>query len=221
MVLDILEPQYYKIMKASDRLVEFIKEEKIPGGIFDVNESDTHYECCYYHGPKVQLATAVILLEDYISSFERQYSLDIRAELRLKREEMGLSDERSRIFEQLHSMVKLKDVEGFKKCYRAATDNLDRQYLEIRAARRGIFEFDILKEPEDFNTEFSCCDEKVNWDINEPIFFPESERNDDISSWEKGTPHRGSYYRTQGRLNCATRGGRRCECLSNRRRKNN
>jgi hypothetical protein len=51
---------------------------------------------------------------------------------------------------------------------------METQYLEIRAARKQIFSFDILIERgSNIIIEDNLSDERINWDVREPEIYPE------------------------------------------------
>jgi hypothetical protein len=72
-------------------------------------------------------------------------------------------------------MFEQEDFEEFTAVFKMVCDDLDKQYLEIRKARRELFQWDISDDVEveiDIDLQLSRRDEMVNWDVNEPDLAP-------------------------------------------------
>ncbi|EPE33610.1 hypothetical protein GLAREA_06623 [Glarea lozoyensis ATCC 20868] len=57
--------------------------------------------------------------------------------------------------------------------YKAAVDDLDQQCLEIRNARKCLFEHDLTDRECDIDLELSRCDDMIDWDVVEPDLCPQ------------------------------------------------
>lgn len=64
-----------------------------------------------------------------------------------------------------------KDWTRYVEIFKQLVNDMDTQYLEIRAARKALFDHDTLGERGcDIDCESWRCDEKVKWDVYEPFF---------------------------------------------------
>lgn len=58
--------------------------------------------------------------------------------------------------------------EGICDLFKKLVDDMDRQYLEIRAARKELFADDIAIFGVKIDLQKSRCDEMVDWSVDEP-----------------------------------------------------
>lgn len=66
------------------------------------------------------------------------------------------------------------DFDTFVTLFRQCVDDCDAQYLEIRNARKALFDWDITPKSSSISTEAWRCDEMVDWEVNEaPFEVPE------------------------------------------------
>lgn len=166
-VLEYLDEQYYWITSIADSLIQFIKEEKIPGGLFDANQHLDCFSAFWCSDEDSRIAAAMVHLEDYFESFNRPLSFDMRVKLRRRKEPFGKGDihtERDRLLKQLNVAIEYKDFQNFRDLYQKAVEILNLQYLEIQAARKDVFQHDLEAAvgPNDIDVEVSRYDEKVN-----------------------------------------------------------
>jgi hypothetical protein len=74
-LLEIVEPQYRRVINASRAAAEFVKDHKTPGGIFDPSPepgSSPKFGGAYIENGWEHLAMEYVLLEDYADSFRRR-----------------------------------------------------------------------------------------------------------------------------------------------------
>ncbi|RDL31999.1 uncharacterized protein BP5553_09401 [Venustampulla echinocandica] len=169
-VLEYLEPQYQRICKAASNLIGFIKEEKTRGKLFDVNKTSDAILDIESDRP----VTAIILLEDYGASFGRDMPRRIRSYIRQKLPKFnelysGLKSEM--LLNEAAKALETEDLSYFVERYQAAVDELNIQYFEIRAARKTLFDCDILGAPGvNLGPEILPfhSDEPIDWSVNEP-----------------------------------------------------
>ncbi|PMD18626.1 hypothetical protein NA56DRAFT_726726, partial [Hyaloscypha hepaticicola] len=177
-VLNFLEPQYKQIVDASIHLNLFIKEEKVPGGLFDA-EADQGKSL--RHPDKIEvMSLGLVFLDEYAKSFQRHSPPAFRANLlRQSRywEKLRKEMPREQGWRKLHEMFESQDATSFVEVFKFVCDDLDAQYLEIRKARRELFAWDIEDDKGcEIDLKLNRCDEMVDWTVNEPILFPERPR---------------------------------------------
>jgi hypothetical protein len=174
-VLDYLEPQYQKVVAATLALTNFIKENKQKGKIFDPNRCSMIDE---------DLALAVILIEDLEQSFRRDMPHSTMAFIRGKQDQFELQYDvlpREALLKQMKLKFNQVMNNSTERVYmenewisvvdlmKLAVEDMEAQYLEIRAARRRLFESDIKGDSEcAIDVESSRCDEKIDWSVLEP-----------------------------------------------------
>jgi hypothetical protein len=142
------------------------QDNKCDGDLFDVHRQ------CYagdpHDGRNRQRATALVLLKEYIESFKRDMPLEIKANIRLHQHiynKFYSSLAINSFLQNLESAFETQDYDRFAEHYISAVDHLDAEYLEIRQARKELFEGG---HPElnfrgcDVDLELSCFDTKVN-----------------------------------------------------------
>ena len=73
---------------------------------------------------------------------------------------------------ELKTLLALGDAQSdFIRVFKRAFDEIDVQYLRIRAARNVLFEYDKSGEISfKIDVEAWRCDEPVDWDAHEPLF---------------------------------------------------
>jgi hypothetical protein len=184
-VLTYLEPQYQQIVRTCDNLTYFIKWEKRQGGLLEANFQSLKLSCsgsCPSSNLpiwEIDLAVAMELLEDYAQAFSRHLDFKTKARFRLckhKLDSIFNRRPRERALDQLHAMFEQNDFQDFTAVFKMVCNDLDKQLLEIRKARRELFRWDVSDDLEveiDIDLQLSRCDEMVNWDVNEPGLTPE------------------------------------------------
>lgn len=177
-VLEYLEPQYQKITAGASATAEFIKRRKKTGLFFDpqvVGEIP-------YLGA-TDLAGAMIVLEDYAKAFERDVPPWTRKNIRAMQHEFDIhysTMTREGLLKQMSGwMVSLaretlsvEKLNEFREAFKAAVDDMDSQYLEIRRARKALFDYDDARGSFAIDLELGLCDEKIDWSVCEPDTEP-------------------------------------------------
>jgi hypothetical protein len=174
-VVEYLEAQYQRMSDAALQVTEFVKAMKTAGSIFSPSAKMIGYTA--YHPIWVQ---GLVLLLEYAWSFERDVPSYIRHYVLARKSHLVYGHsimQREQLVEHLvggldHPLsfrYTYKYVEWFKE----ALDDMDKQYLEIRAARRALFDYDIKEPGCSIDLELWRCDEMINWEVNEPMLCPE------------------------------------------------
>jgi len=170
-VIDYLEPQYKRIVGAAFQMSELIKEEKKTGGMFN---RSTAFETIGLE----RFESVITILWKYANALsKRDMPKNIKktfARIRKRWRKLFYSSPREKCLRELKSLKVSKsgDEEEISRVItliKAAVDDMDGQYLRIRAARKGLLEFDTLQQPGiDLGFELFGCDEMVNWSMAEP-----------------------------------------------------
>ncbi|KAH8790696.1 hypothetical protein BGZ57DRAFT_962174 [Hyaloscypha finlandica] len=143
-VLGYLEPQYQRIANASLQLVEFVKAEKKPNGaLFDTSRVEFQN-----YTIETLCTRALLLLEDYAQSFRLSSIL-------------------------ANGDLKITGSGTFFQLFKLAVNNMDKQYLVIRKARKELFDCDDDAYERVIDPEPWKCDEMVKWELEEPDMKPE------------------------------------------------
>lgn len=192
LVIEFLEPQYRRIVDASLQLNVLVKNKKREGSMFeagcDYNSSvpasfryargrshigfdDSDLWALEIFGSPVDL---VIRLENYAKSFTRDLTPQVERYIRVRKRQFELSystlpreallRELDAEMEAFNSMPTDNLIEIFKR----AVDDMDKQYLEIRRARKALFDHDMGDWGVELDLELWRCDEMVDWTVNEP-----------------------------------------------------
>jgi hypothetical protein len=176
-VLNYLEEQYKRIVEAASSMVEYIKYEKREGKILDpMNEVGV------FQIPTEDLANLSLVLEDYAGAFRRSTTKETEIQMRIlgkKYTSRYAFMPRELNMAQISQAFDNGDFDNILEGFRCAVDDMDTQYLEMRAARKKIFEFDILNERGcSINVEdCTLSDERINWAVREPEIYPEEENH--------------------------------------------
>jgi hypothetical protein len=169
-VLGYLEPQYQRIANASLQLAEFVKaEKKRGGGLFGPSLLE-NYEV------EPRCTRALLLLEDYAQSFIRDVPLATRINIRKRQPKFDSAYaflERETLLKRLDGLLvnnnlKIAGSDKFLELFKLAVDNMDKQYLVIRKARKELFDCDDDTYERVIDPELWKCDEMVNWGLEEP-----------------------------------------------------
>ncbi|THV46543.1 hypothetical protein BGAL_0378g00010 [Botrytis galanthina] len=202
-VIEYLEPQYTRILSQVKKFREYtekqnrkfgiwqevsILEKKIldqrAGGLSALNRpSNPHPE---KRTKSIDLSEALVVLEEYAASFARDIPLETRRQIALIRYEYYGHYE---IMEREVAMRKLQEMVvemsqpfedaavEFKKLYMRAANDMQRQFLEIRRARRRLVEDDGVRGRREFPVDFSMGleDGEIDWCVsNDVLELPES-----------------------------------------------
>ncbi|PMD41299.1 hypothetical protein L207DRAFT_632736 [Hyaloscypha variabilis F] len=177
-VLEYLEPQYQRIIKASERMAGFVKGVKQPNEAFCVKRQSQ------FEPDMILLTVCILYLEDYAKAFIRDVPCHTRFYIRREQHKFDLmyaSHERESLMRKLSGALELDRLAAnpvpWKMWFKAAVNNIDRQYLKIRKARKALFDFDPTNDKDrgcDIDLELWRCDEMVDWTVNEPVLQPHS-----------------------------------------------
>jgi len=184
-ILKYIEPQYRRIVASSDEIVAFIKVHKKVEGLLDAGFENNQI----FEPSDDELARALVLLEDYTTSFKRDLTIKTRMVIALEPRTWELAYLMSNREENLTRLRQLlvrgsraNEIE-FLQLFRDCASELDEQYLEIREARKTLFRDEpatttrVMGMSLDEWAQPWRCDEKIDWDTNEPEFGPWKDPN--------------------------------------------
>jgi hypothetical protein len=169
LVVMFLEPQYQRIAVASTVMAQFIKREKRANGNFRIAEKD-------HDTKQVHLrfyAEAVVHLEDYAKAFARDVPPSIRYAIRLVQSRFDVLSPCGDLVKPVSKLLGQLQISSdgqreFFRRYRKAVDALDKRFLQIRQARKDLFDYDIDNPECDIDLELGRCDEMIDWTVDEP-----------------------------------------------------
>ena len=184
-VLEILEPQYQKIAEARKALVDFVESHKVRFGLLDAKSNNISVRW-RWNTMKEVFELALLLLENYAKSFARDMPDEIRRKIQ------GYQQKFYRNYSILpsHRLVEHLNVllnencsyfdffryhfDDFRQTFKSEVNELDKNYLEIRKARRALFDHDTSYWGCDIDLQLESCDGMINWDINKPNIGPKT-----------------------------------------------
>ncbi|TGO14195.1 hypothetical protein BTUL_0056g00020 [Botrytis tulipae] len=159
-----LEPQYEAIEAASKDLVDFIKIEKRLDGFFKPGE--------YRRSKCLDTANeAIVLLEDYASSFARR--LERKTRLAIRKQKLLFKSRydalpREQLFRSCEMSYERQWWNWFVDYYKKAVDDMDTQFLAIREARKKLYAWDLQSTVRETTFMPRALDEMINWEKYEP-----------------------------------------------------
>lgn len=122
------------------------------------------------------MSLGLVFLDEYANSFNRHCPPEIRSNViryGYYWEDVTRALPRDLGLKQLHVMFEHQDFTSFVDVFKYVCDNLDKQYLVIRKARKELFAWDISGERGCvINLDLNRCDELVDWTVNEPALLP-------------------------------------------------
>ncbi|KAF7930140.1 hypothetical protein BELL_0388g00020 [Botrytis elliptica] len=159
-----LEPQYEAIEAASKDLVDFIKNEQKTEGFFEPGR--------YSRSDCLGIANeAMVLLEDYASSFTRR--LERKTRLAIRMQKLLLQSRydalpREQLLRRCEMAYEKQWWNHFVHNYRKAVNDMDTQYLAIREARKKLYAWDLQSTVRETAFMPMVLDEMINWETYEP-----------------------------------------------------
>lgn len=184
-VLEYLEPQYRRITESALQMVEYVKEHKTAGGLqpfgqpSEVWGSLTEYSRSIEGTPSHLFSTGMVLVEEYANSFVRDAPWTTQVNIRRIQQEYGLSYSTLPRELLLHQLGKAfeskgcwKSLDKFLQLFKLVVDDMDKQLLEIRKARKELFDMDFEDFGHDIDLELWRCDEMIDWNVSEPRLEP-------------------------------------------------
>lgn len=119
------------------------------------------------------------LVEEYAKSFVRDAPWTTQVNIRRIQHDYDLSYSTLPREVLLHELGKAfeskgswKSLDRFLKLFKLAIDDMDKQLLEIRKARKELFDMDFEDFGHDIDLELWRCDEMIDWTVSEPILEP-------------------------------------------------
>lgn len=176
-IINYLDPQYRRIVSAMNKLHQFIQSQKTSLGFFDPDVSDSDYL-------ELICEQALEALEDTTESFRRDISS--RMKLQLRKPETRATKyrfkyddlPRERCIAQLatmfdHSADDMLPVNEFIEIFKLAADDMQKQYMEIRQARKNLYSADGPERPDPYlYHEHEGCgkDKPIDWSTDPEMF---------------------------------------------------
>jgi hypothetical protein len=184
-VLEYLEPQYRRIIGSALQMVEYVKEHKTAGGLQPFGHRSeawgnwTEYTRGIEGNPSYLYSTGMVLVEECAKSFVRDAPWTKQVNIRRIQHDYGLSYSTLQRELLLHQLGKAfeskgcwKSLDKFLQLFRLVVDDMDKQLLEIRKARKELFDMDFEDFGHDIDLELWRSDEMIDWTVSEPILEP-------------------------------------------------
>jgi hypothetical protein len=126
------------------------------------------------------VTTCIMYLEDYAATFVRDVPSYTKFHIRKEKEEFDFAYstlEREMTMAMLYNIQALRSMvyatREWRKWFKSAVDDMDKQYLAIRKARKALLDFDADDNYGcDIDLELWRCDEMINWGATEPNLHP-------------------------------------------------
>jgi len=150
-LLQYLEPQYQRIAAAAAKMADFVKSWKRPNNLLDPLLNISYWS---WEGVAIEdFGIAVLHVEEYAKAFHRDAPLLIQGRIRAMQRQFDLAyrnlprelllTELSDWLEEAQATRKKviknsTNVSRFIKCFKAAVNDMDTQYLSIRKTRKAL-----------------------------------------------------------------------------------
>jgi hypothetical protein len=175
-VLEYLEPQYQRIVAQAAAMAEFVKDENRRRG----RGWPSLFQGSDYPPERDFVTTCIMYLEDYAATFVRDVPSYTKFHIRKEKEEFDFAYstlEREMTMAMLYNIQALRSMvyatREWRKWFKGAVDDMDKQYLAIRKARKALLDFDADDDYGcDIDLELWRCDEMINWGTTEPNLHP-------------------------------------------------
>ncbi|KAJ8065311.1 hypothetical protein OCU04_006002 [Sclerotinia nivalis] len=158
LLLEIEEERYQIIKNGSARLYKFIEQDRIFRGILCSGKFDNDmYTCQEYtldlskntalrRSWRMSITEALIVLEDYASSFSRDTS-NMNSKLRAGRRlhdptHLYQALPREQLMRRIQDAYVSWDYSAFLQYFKEAVRDMDAQYIEILEAKKNLFRWD-------------------------------------------------------------------------------
>jgi hypothetical protein len=176
-VLEYLEPQYQRMVAQAAAMAEFVKGE-------NRHRRERGWPSLFqgfdYPPQKDLLTTCLLFLEDYAAAFVRDVPSHTKFHIRKEKDEFDFAYstlERELMMKMLCNIQALRSMvsatKEWRKWFKGAVNDMDRQYLAIRKARKALLDFDADDDYGcNIDLELWRCDEMIKWGSIEPILRP-------------------------------------------------
>lgn len=173
-ILKYLEPQYKRVVNTYKAFTEFIEKQKTEDGLLDVRLEDNEE----LEWTRNVFEDALKIVEQHARSFDRDLDNDTSRMVRLLSHGRISSDHmrREKAIVKMDSIQRLNNFgemyyDEFIHCFRIAVDDMVEQYLDIRKARKALFDFDVqvgIKPPIEVDDDLS--DLPIDWTFDARIY---------------------------------------------------
>ncbi|KAL2067919.1 hypothetical protein VTL71DRAFT_16017 [Oculimacula yallundae] len=169
-VVDFLEPQYQRIVAATDAWTSFVKQQKTSTG--SLGASSREFLLAPTTERIIMTLEATMQLERYAKAFPRDMTPEVELIILLHKKHYDkdyIRLEREKALDSVSSAVELKQWGLWDEHFHTAARDMDEQYLEIRKFRRGLFAGDTIGADPGCAIDIKAwrCDEKIDWDVDE------------------------------------------------------
>ncbi|KUJ10039.1 uncharacterized protein LY89DRAFT_760869 [Mollisia scopiformis] len=171
-ILAYLEDQYQAVCSARIKLSGYIQGEMTQRGLFSTTD-DIGEQNPYIRSLETDFrAKWLLMLEDYADSFRRHMPFQTRVNWnRNKRrlENLYNAMPRELAINQMHQMFEVDKFQGFLSVFKAAFEDVEKQFFDICNARERLFICDIT---EDYGLDWEMSmptendKERVIWNVN-------------------------------------------------------
>ncbi|TGO24111.1 hypothetical protein BPAE_0112g00300 [Botrytis paeoniae] len=168
-IVQYLEPQYQRAKLACFNITEFIKSQKRKDGMLSPKMSREWQS-------SMIAAEAMLLLERYEQALRRDfpYTDQIKHRANLRNTTSFYNNlPRNFLMRQATDAFDAMNWAFFISCFKRVVDDLDKQFMEMRRARKELFEDDkTLDIGCDIELDSKLCIEMIDWTEDEPKFGP-------------------------------------------------
>ncbi len=165
-MVDYLESQYKRIILADDALISYVNQQQLENGIYHSDISTYHLNTIDKAALHKAVAEGTDVFKRYAKSFKRDVAEELKPLVELD-EDFFDSFYKDLPREECLSLVtkaaRARDWDAWKTHFRNVVKNMDRQYLEIRAARKELFKYDPVGTDRGRHVDFPGWDAEINW----------------------------------------------------------
>ncbi|KAI9646028.1 hypothetical protein NHQ30_005466 [Ciborinia camelliae] len=177
-IVEYLEPQYRRIATAANNVNQFVKRHK--NSRLDIFSQFMCPEKEFfepYPDCEDDLEEILDLVKVYAATFKRDMPPDVQAAIKKQQVHYDARFDflpREQAFVRLDHYFKYATWYRFVEALRIIIDDCDKQYLEIREARKKLFNWDRGTENRDCDLDvgLNMIDEMVQWEVEEPFYGP-------------------------------------------------
>ncbi|KAE8450109.1 hypothetical protein EG329_006890 [Mollisiaceae sp. DMI_Dod_QoI] len=160
-VVDRLESQYKRVISADEELMSFANQQQFENGM--------HLSTISTHHPNVKdkaITEGTVILNKYADSFKRDGISEIDKPLKPNKsifDSLYRDTQRGIDLLLVADAARARDWDAWKTHFRNVIKDTDRQYLQIRAARKELFKYDTAGTDPECHVDFPGWDADINW----------------------------------------------------------
>ncbi|KAF7955621.1 hypothetical protein EAE96_004547 [Botrytis aclada] len=168
-IIKYLEPQFQRAKLACFNITEFIKSHKRMEGMLSCRLTRDWQS-------STVAAEAILLLERYEQALRRDFPYSDQIKNRANRHtETSFYNNlpRNNLMRQATDAFDAMNWVYFTGCFKSLVDSFDKQFMEMRQARKALFDDDKTSDIGcDLELDSKLCTEMVDWTKDEPTFGP-------------------------------------------------